>query len=132
MIGQTDRIEALRRFYDILDRLSASGLQFSISETRSFHSWPSRGVYFVFEPGERRSDTGNGPRVVRVGHARAKEWVCIIVAGKDRPAPGNTPAARRQSSWIHLPPTRRPSIGAQGPDAGLSKLGFWGPARPRK
>ena len=30
-------------------------------------SWPPRGVYFVFEPGELRSDTGKGPRVVRVG-----------------------------------------------------------------
>ncbi len=29
--------------------------------------WPERGVYFFFEPGEARSDTGEGLRVVRVG-----------------------------------------------------------------
>jgi hypothetical protein len=29
--------------------------------------WSRRGVYFFREPGENRSDTGSGPRVVRVG-----------------------------------------------------------------
>ena len=29
--------------------------------------WPRRGVYFFFEEGEVRSDSGSGPRVVRVG-----------------------------------------------------------------
>jgi hypothetical protein len=29
--------------------------------------WPRRGVYFFHEQGENRSDTGDGPRVVRVG-----------------------------------------------------------------
>ena len=34
-------------------------------------AWPRRGVYFIFEQGETRSDTGDGPKVVRVGtHAR--------------------------------------------------------------
>jgi hypothetical protein len=29
--------------------------------------WPKRGVYFFRELGENRSDTGEGPRIVRVG-----------------------------------------------------------------
>ena len=29
--------------------------------------WPQRGVYFFREPGEIRTDTGDGPRIVRVG-----------------------------------------------------------------
>jgi hypothetical protein len=29
--------------------------------------WPNRGVYFFQEHGERRTDTGTGPRIVRVG-----------------------------------------------------------------
>lgn len=29
--------------------------------------WPARGVYFFREPGESRTDTGSGPRIVRVG-----------------------------------------------------------------
>jgi hypothetical protein len=28
---------------------------------------PSRGVYFFHETGENRSDTGEGPRLLRVG-----------------------------------------------------------------
>jgi hypothetical protein len=43
-------------------------------------SFPKRGVYFVFEGGEARSDTGSGARVVRVGthaiksNARTSLW----------------------------------------------------------
>ncbi|RDI53629.1 hypothetical protein [Microvirga subterranea] len=29
--------------------------------------WPNRGVYFFMEDGETRSDSGSGPRIVRVG-----------------------------------------------------------------
>lgn len=29
--------------------------------------WPERGIYFFFEEGETRIESGNGPRVVRVG-----------------------------------------------------------------
>jgi len=30
-------------------------------------NWPARGVYFFYEPGEQRKESGTGPRVVRVG-----------------------------------------------------------------
>jgi hypothetical protein len=30
-------------------------------------AWPTRGVYFFFEDGERRTTSGSGPRIVRVG-----------------------------------------------------------------
>jgi hypothetical protein len=30
-------------------------------------NWPQRGVYFFFEPGENRTDSGRGPRLVRIG-----------------------------------------------------------------
>ena len=42
--------------------------------------WPERGIYFFRELGENRSDTGEGPRIVRIGtHAvtaesRSKLW----------------------------------------------------------
>ena len=35
--------------------------------------WPRRGVYFFLEDGERRSDTGQGLRIVRVGTHALKE-----------------------------------------------------------
>ena len=42
--------------------------------------WPKRGVYFFMEPGEVRAETGDGPRIVRVGThalktgAKTKLW----------------------------------------------------------
>ena len=58
----------LTRFYDLLDRLTAGiGGARLLSECHGHMDWPTRGVYFFFEDGEARSDSGNGPRVVRVG-----------------------------------------------------------------
>jgi hypothetical protein len=62
------RLEDLRNFYSILDSLEeALGGMRRLGDCTGRLEWPARGVYFLFEPGERRSDTGNGPRVVRVG-----------------------------------------------------------------
>lgn len=62
------RLDDLRRFYAILDRLSGRcGGPRTLAECDGRMSWPSRGIYFFFEPGEHRSDTGEGLRVVRVG-----------------------------------------------------------------
>lgn len=58
----------LARFYDALTRLEQ--LQrgpHTLSACTGRMEWPERGVYFFFEPGETRRDTGDGPRVVRVG-----------------------------------------------------------------
>jgi hypothetical protein len=67
------RLEALRVFYGLLDDLgNRIGGARCLSECDGRMGWPQRGVYFFFEPGEQRTDTGNGPRVVRVGtHALA-------------------------------------------------------------
>ncbi len=58
----------LVRFYNALTRLER--LQRGrclLSACTGRMNWPGRGVYFFFEPGEQRCDTGDGPRVVRVG-----------------------------------------------------------------
>jgi hypothetical protein len=63
-----ERLADLRRFYDALDRLSQR-----VGGARLLGDGPgpigrtARGVYFFFEPGEIRSDSGEGLRVVRVG-----------------------------------------------------------------
>jgi hypothetical protein len=58
----------LVRFYEILLNLGNKlGAARRLSECSGRMSWPIRGVYFFFEDGEERSDTGNGSRVVRVG-----------------------------------------------------------------
>jgi len=62
------RLDDLIHFYDML-----ADLERRLGGTRTLGDgpvaikWPARGVYFFFEPGETRSDSGSGPRVVRVG-----------------------------------------------------------------
>lgn len=69
-----NRIHAIRRFYALLDRLEERiGGRRTLDRAHGRQSWPPRGVYFFFEPGERRTTTGVGDRVVRVGtHALSK------------------------------------------------------------
>jgi hypothetical protein len=77
----TQRLEHLIRFYSILDGLEHSiGGPHKLADCSGRMNWPSRGVYFFREASELRSDSGRGPRVVRVGtHAlrtggRTKLW----------------------------------------------------------
>ncbi|WOS62039.1 hypothetical protein [Sinorhizobium fredii] len=69
-----DRNSDLIRFYGILDRLreKAGGVR-TLADCSGRMNWPRRGVYFFFEDGETRSDTGTGARVVRVGTHALKE-----------------------------------------------------------
>jgi hypothetical protein len=63
-----NRIADIKAFYRILAALEAKlGGKRMLSESTGRMNWPDRGVYFFFEPGETRSDSGEGPRVVRVG-----------------------------------------------------------------
>jgi hypothetical protein len=75
------RLSDLARFYVLLDALEEKvHAKRSLMMCSGKMVWPKRGVYFFFETGESRSDSGSGPRVVRVGtHAlregsRAKLW----------------------------------------------------------
>ena len=77
----SERLADLRQFYDLLDRLEDRiGGRRQLARCNGRMGWPGRGVYFFFEDGETRSDSGSGPRVVRVGtHAlkygsRASLW----------------------------------------------------------
>lgn len=63
-----NRLEDLRRFYRILGELEGrTGGKRLLSECSGKLAWPQRGVYFFMEEGEVRSDSGVGPRIVRVG-----------------------------------------------------------------
>jgi len=62
------RLDDLHRFYRILNDLEHRlGAARRLSECNGKLEWPQRGVYFFMEPGELRSDTGIGQRVVRIG-----------------------------------------------------------------
>lgn len=55
-------------FYSILVRLEPKlGGAKTLGNCSGRIPWPRRGVYFFFEGGEDRHDSGSGPRVVRVG-----------------------------------------------------------------
>jgi hypothetical protein len=63
-----DRLDALRKLYDSLEHLkSRCGGMLTLSSCHGRLKWPERGIYFFFEPGEVRRESGDGPRVVRVG-----------------------------------------------------------------
>jgi hypothetical protein len=69
-----DRMRDLVRFYDLLDRLEQRlGGPRRLADCNGHQGWPKRGVYFFFELGEARSDSGSGPRVVRVGTHALKD-----------------------------------------------------------
>src|SRR5450432_1300005 len=62
------RLQDLIHFYSILNQLEkAIGGARSLADCRGRMKWPARGIYFFREASENRSDTGEGPRVVRVG-----------------------------------------------------------------
>jgi hypothetical protein len=68
------RREHLIRFYSIFDRLEQEiGGARRLAECSGRMEWPARGVYFFHEVGEVRSDTGSGPRIVRVGTHALKD-----------------------------------------------------------
>lgn len=64
----SERVNDLVRFYELLDKLEkAIGGARTLSCCSGRDTWPQRGVYFFREPGENRTHSGNGPRIVRVG-----------------------------------------------------------------
>ena len=62
------RLDHLKRFYGLLSTLEErlTGTR-QLSDCSGRMPWPKRSVYFFREPGEVRTDSGNGPRIVRVG-----------------------------------------------------------------
>ena len=62
------RLDHLQQFYLSISVLEdrVGGVR-RLSDCSGWMSWPKRGVYFFMEPGEIRTGSGAGPRVVRVG-----------------------------------------------------------------
>ena len=58
----------MREFYARLTELERRiGGRRRLAHASGRMGWPERGVYFLFEPGERRSRSGVGSRVVHIG-----------------------------------------------------------------
>ena len=65
----------LVRFYRLLGELEALNQgTHRLAQASVADPWPNRGVVWFYERGENRSDTGTGPRIVRVAtHALKRE-----------------------------------------------------------
>lgn len=78
------RFADLQAFYRLMNRLlEAQGGPMSLAAVTPSSVSP-RGVYFFFEPGEHRSDSGNGQRVVRVGTHGLKAGAASTLHGRLR------------------------------------------------
>lgn len=62
------RLQNVCQFYEILENLErAVGGKRMLENASGRMNWPERGVYFFFEPGEVRTTSSRGMRVVRIG-----------------------------------------------------------------
>lgn len=62
------RLDDLVHFYELLERLERKlGGRRRLADCTGRMGWPRRGIYFFFEDGEYRRESGRGLRVVRVG-----------------------------------------------------------------
>jgi hypothetical protein len=62
------RATDLTRFYHLLDQLKQRlGGPRTLASLGGHRDWPARGLYLFFEATEVRKESGDGPRIVRVG-----------------------------------------------------------------
>jgi len=79
------RLSDVCRFYELMDSLEqAFGGMRSLALSSGRLEWPKRGVYFFFENGEVRKDSGKGPRVVRIGTHALNQGSCTTIWGRLR------------------------------------------------
>ena len=111
---------ALARFYDAL---AALGPPQRLGELE-LRKLPQRGVYFFFEDGEARGDSGAGPRVVRVGTHALTAGSRSTLAQRLRQHRGSPSGGNHRGSIFRLlvgqamlataPSARCPSWGIKG------------------
>lgn len=121
------RLIDLKRFYEALARLESKNGLHRLGDCHGRMDWPKRGVYFFMENGERREETGDGLRIVRVGtHAlteKSKSTLWKRLAqhkGREKSGSGNHRASafrhlvgtaldpdRKYSSWLQKDPVNR-------------------------
>jgi len=74
MTQEEKRLDHIIRFYGAMDLLKDKlGGYKTLENFGAGSGWVQRGVYFFFEPGEERSDSGEGLRVVHIGTHAMRE-----------------------------------------------------------
>ena len=64
-MSRPDHVKQFYLFLSVLEERIGGARR--LADCSGWMSWPKRGVYFFMEGGETRTDSGTGPRVVRVG-----------------------------------------------------------------
>ena len=86
-----NRTGDLIRLYRIFDTLEASTAgKRLLAQLAPCGSWPRRGVYFFFEPGEVCSGSGHGSRLVRIGTQALGVGARSTLHYRLRQQPGNS------------------------------------------
>jgi len=89
-MNRFDRLNDLIELYRLLDILEAKiGGKRTLGNLSWISDIPLKGVYFLFEPGEYRTDSGTGNRVVRVGTHGLKTGSNSTLRGRLRQHRGN-------------------------------------------
>jgi hypothetical protein len=104
------RLSDLRAFHSLLAvLLGCAEKSCKLSGCSGRVGWPKRGVYFFMEDGEARSDSGSGPRIVRVGNhpltdgSGSKLWTdCVSTVVKARAAARRTPSLACWRSTLNV------------------------------
>lgn len=66
-MNATERTHEIQQFYTLMNELEQRLGGKRLLKDCTSKGWPKRGVYFFYEPGERRTITGSGQRIVRIG-----------------------------------------------------------------
>src|SRR5262249_15097251 len=97
------RLDYLVRFYRLLETLERRiGGSRTLADCHGRMLRPQRGVYFFMEAGERRTETGNGLRIVRVGTHALKPKSQTTLLKRLSQHKGQQGVWRRQSPRLHL------------------------------
>ena len=98
-----NRLANTARFYALLAQIADKvGGRRCLAECDGGMDWPERGVYFFFEPGERRSLSGEGDRVTRVGTHTGLETSLWNRLSQHCDPVSNGPGAHRDSVFRGL------------------------------
>ena len=99
------RLKDTTQFYELLARLEhiLDGKR-TLKASSGKLNWPRRGVYFLFESGENRTDSGSGPRVVRIGtHAlKAGSQTSLWSRLSQHRGPGSNEGGNHRGSIFRL------------------------------
>lgn len=77
------RLADVKRLYELFDLLSDRvGGPRLLGDIGNYNDWPGRGVYYFFEPSEIRRESGEAPRIVRVGTHGLKSGAKSTLVGR--------------------------------------------------